>query len=182
MSAAWYTLQTIPKREHLAAAALRREAGLEAFCPRLRSRKATRRGAVQFTEALFPGYLFARFDFATTHRHVRAIHGVSTIVSFGEEFPTLPDSVLANLRASFPENEILNLVDLNHPRPGDTVDVLEGPFAGLQAVVQRVMPGRQRATILLDLLGRVVETELDHSAMARPRAALQEQAALAAAT
>lgn len=178
---AWYTLQTVPKREHLAAAALRREARLEVFCPRLRSRKATRRGAVQFTEALFPGYLFARFDFATAHRQVRATHGVSSIVSFGEDFPVLPEAALANLQASFPEDEILDLGGLDEPRPGDTIDVLEGPFAGLQAVVQRVLPARQRVTILIDLLGRVVETELDCTAMALPRADLQRQAALAAA-
>lgn len=178
---AWYTLQTAPKREHIAAATLHRDAGLEAFCPRLRSRKATSRGAVHFMEALFPGYLFARFDYTTSHRLVRATPGVSTIVRFGEECPMLPDTVLAPLRASFPEDEILDLGGLDNPRPGDTIDVLEGPFSGLQAIVQRVLPARQRVTILLNLLGRMVETEIDHTAMAQPWANLQRQAALAAA-
>jgi len=48
-------------------------------------------------------------------------------------------------------------------RPGDIVEVAEGVLHGLQAVVSRVMPARQRVAVLLDFLGRQTTVELDRS-------------------
>lgn len=60
---AWFCLRSQPKHEKIAATHLLRTiAGIEVFSPRLRIRRQTRRGVVWFVEALFPGYLFARFD------------------------------------------------------------------------------------------------------------------------
>ena len=59
---AWYCVQTRPKSEHIARASLLQFGDVEVYCPRLRYHKTTRRGKVWFTEALFPCYLFARFD------------------------------------------------------------------------------------------------------------------------
>src|SRR5258707_3918560 len=63
----WFCLKTQPKREHLAAIMLRRQFSVECFSPRLRFRRMTRRGPVWFVEAMFPGYLFARFIYSTQH-------------------------------------------------------------------------------------------------------------------
>ena len=57
---AWYGLRTQPKHEHIAAANLGRNLGLEVFNPRLRLERATRRGVVRVIEPLFPCYLFVR--------------------------------------------------------------------------------------------------------------------------
>src|SRR5260221_5470813 len=65
---AWFCLRAQPKREHIAAACLPQTCEVEVFCPRLRFRKLTSRGPVWFIEAMFPGYLFARFDYANCHR------------------------------------------------------------------------------------------------------------------
>jgi len=46
---------------------------------------------------------------------------------------------------------------------GDAVEISHGAFHGLQAVVTRVMPGRERVAILLDFLGRQTALELDRS-------------------
>jgi transcriptional antiterminator RfaH len=64
----WFCLKTQPKREHLAAIALRRQFRIECFSPRLRFRKMTNRGPVWFVEAMFPGYLFAKFVYSKQHR------------------------------------------------------------------------------------------------------------------
>ena len=68
----WFCLKTQPKREHLAATALRRQFGVECFSPRLRFRRMTQRGPVWFVEAMFPGYLFAKFIYSTQHRAVES--------------------------------------------------------------------------------------------------------------
>jgi hypothetical protein len=80
----WFCLKAQPKREHLAATAVRRQFHIECFSPRLRFRKMTRRGRVWFVEAMFPGYLFAKFVYAEQHRAVESSHGIRGIVHFGD--------------------------------------------------------------------------------------------------
>jgi len=75
----WFCLKAQPKREHLAAIALRRQFGIECFSPRLRFRKMTNRGPVWFVEAMFPGYLFTKFVYSKQHRAVEASHGIRGI-------------------------------------------------------------------------------------------------------
>ena len=80
---AWYCLRSKVKQEHVAAGSLRQLPGVEVFAPRLRFRKPTRRGPVWFVEALFPGYLFARFDWEAQAKAVQYAYGVLGIVHFG---------------------------------------------------------------------------------------------------
>jgi transcriptional antiterminator RfaH len=94
----WRCVRGKPKAEHLAARQLV-ASGFEAFCPRLRHQKKTVRGLVWYVEALFPGYLFARFSPASL-RHVAATPFVSQVLSFMEDFGAVPDSVITDLRSA----------------------------------------------------------------------------------
>src|ERR1035437_7163225 len=67
---AWFCVRSQPKHEHIAAAHLKREPGIEVYLPRVRFKRATRRGPVWFTEALFPNYLFARVTLGEGPVHV----------------------------------------------------------------------------------------------------------------
>ena len=98
-AADWYALRAKPKAEHLAAAHVSRLDGVDVFCPRIRFEKTTRRGRVWFVEALFPGYLFARFDLAESLRAVQSSQQVSGLVHFGTDFPTLNRAAIEELRA-----------------------------------------------------------------------------------
>src|SRR5690606_14272011 len=77
---AWYCARTQPKREHIAAQQLRELEGIEVFCPRIRYRKATRRGKVWWIEPLFPGYILVRFIRADMERAVTFGKGVTGLV------------------------------------------------------------------------------------------------------
>ena len=79
----WFCLRVAPKQEHVAIAHLRKVYQVEVFCPRLRFQKATRTGRRWYVEALFPSYLFGKFDYLTQHRAVHYCPGVSSIVHFG---------------------------------------------------------------------------------------------------
>jgi transcriptional antiterminator RfaH len=125
---------------------------VEVFCPRLRIRKATKRGVVTFVDCLFPNYLFAKFDAKSLMDKVKHAPSVSTIVHFGNRVPTVPDSVIAELSSAFPEDEILDCD--RHVEAGDDVTIGEGPFMGMRATVLRVMTPYQRVEVLLELLGR----------------------------
>ena len=154
---AWFCLRSQPKHEHIAARQLR-SAGVEIFLPRIRFKRATRAGTAWATEALFPNYLFARFDWAAQSRLVRHSPGVSGIVHFGDHWPTIPDESIADLRELFGAKE-LHLVPAE-AAVGDTVQITGGAFHGLLAVVTQVMPARDRVAVLLDFLGRQTAVEL----------------------
>jgi|SRR5215471_11977239 len=161
----WFCLRTQPKHEHIAAGHLKEHSEIEVYLPRIRFKRSTRRGPVWFTEALFPNYLFARFDLARSIRLVRHVQGIRGIVHFGNQWPTVPDSVIAELRATVGANEIHVVAEPF--KPGDAVHISGGAFHGLEAVVTRAMPGRQRVAVLLEFLGRQSMVELSPETLVR---------------
>jgi transcriptional antiterminator RfaH len=165
-SPGWYCVLTHPKREHIAAASLSREEGVDVFCPRIRYRKKTRRGLTWFVEALFPTYLFARFDYPRHHRFVRYALGVSTIVNFGGKVKLLADGVVEALQERCAAGNGAPIIEIDPPIiEGDSVKVEAGPFFGMEALVTRVLPARERVKILIETLGRHVEVELGRESL-----------------
>jgi transcriptional antiterminator RfaH len=156
---AWFCLRSQLKHEHIAAAHLRRRGDVDVFVPRIRFKRLTRNGHVWVTEALFPNYLFARFDWHVCLRQICHSPGVSGVVHFGSHWPVIPDEVIDDLRALLGTNEI-HLVP-EEVSPGDPVQIAGGSFHGLHAVVSRVMPGPKRVAVLLEFLGRQTAVELD---------------------
>jgi transcriptional antiterminator RfaH len=155
---AWHCVRTQPKHEHIAAAHLRKTLHLEVFNPKLRVRRATRRGAVWFIEALFPGYIFARFDWVAHSQQVRGSQGVSTLVTFGTVAPVIPDGIIQSLRAEFDAREVHEVPDTL--RDGDIVTIAGGAFHGLQATVLRVLAPTARVQVLLDILGGTTKVDV----------------------
>jgi transcriptional antiterminator RfaH len=154
----WFCLKAEPKREHLAATALRRRFEIECLSPRLRFRKLTQRGPVWFVEAMFPGYLFAKFVYSTQHRAVESSHGVRGIVRFGERLATLPEETVMALQSKAGAEEVVTID--SSLKIGQPVHIIEGPFQGLEVVVTQVLPAKERVRVLLDFLGRSLEMEV----------------------
>src|SRR5882724_12362423 len=142
-ASAWYCIRAQPKHEHIAAGHLKGEPDIEVYLPRIRFKRSTRRGPVWFTEALFPNYLFARFDFGACARKLHHARGVHGIVHFGKQWPAIPDGVISELRRTIGAEQVH--VMESQLEPGETVHVSGGAFHGLQAVVTRVMPAATRA-------------------------------------
>ncbi len=157
----WYCLRALPKREHIAAATIRRELSLPCFAPRVRFRKLTARGPIWFVEAMFPGYLFSRFVYREVHRRVSSVASVQCIVRFGDFIPSLDDAAIALLRQIAAEDDVITIDP--EIRVGDAVRVSEGPLQGLFALVTQVVPGKERVRVLLDFLGRQIEMEVARS-------------------
>ena len=155
---AWFCLRSQPKHEHIAAAHLRMHA-IEVFVPRIRFKRLTRYGQVWVTEALFPNYLFARFDWHGSLRQIYHSPGVSEVIHFGTHWPVIPNEVIDSLRSSL-GNEDVHVIP-EAVSPGDLVQIAGGSMHGLRAVVSRVMPGAKRVAVLMDFLGRQATIELE---------------------
>jgi transcriptional antiterminator RfaH len=155
----WFCLKARPKREHVAAACLRQNLNVEAFCPRMRLRRHTNRGPVWFIESMFPGYFFARFNYGTCHRRVKQAHGVSGIVQFGDRVGLLSDELISEIKRRMDKD---GLVEIDQRlEPGQNVHVTQGPFEGFEAVVTRLIGARDRVEILIEWMGRSLQAEAD---------------------
>ena len=165
----WYCLRSKTKREHVAAAHLAEAGGAaEVFCPRIRFRKATRRGKVWWVEAMFPGYFFARFALAERKRFVLATQGVTGIVHFGEEIPEVPGALVEELRRAVPEEDA-TLELRSQALPGDEVEIAGGPLRGQKGQVMEVLPARERVRVLIEFLGNDHPVDLDLLDLILPR-------------
>ena len=154
----WFCIRAQPKHEHIAAAHLRKMDDVEVFLPRIRFRRGARQGMVWVTEALFPGYLFAGFDWQISLRRVQSAHGVQGVVHFGKHWPVIPGEIIADLRQVIGTTELHTIAQ--EFAPGDAVQITEGTLRGLHAVVSHVMPSRERVAVLMELLGRQIMVEI----------------------
>ncbi len=155
---AWFSAWTKPKHEHIAAAGLRRNLGLEVFLPQLQFKKVTRQGWRQVTEPLFPGYIFVRCVVEERINEIQYINGIKRLVHFGGKIPSIPDPIIEELQKHFEADSVVTIED--SLSPGDEVSVAGGPFAGMNACVLRTLPARQRVQILLEILGRPTTVEV----------------------
>ena len=159
----WFCVRTQTKREHIAAKHLRELEGIEVFCPRIKYRKATRRGKIWWLEPLFPGYLLAKFDIMEMERAVTFCQGVRGLVRFGSETPDVPEEFVASLIQQVREqcsddSELITVAPAISV--GDEVEVAHGPFQGMKGTIRSVAPANERVKVLLEFLSQVQPVDL----------------------
>jgi transcriptional antiterminator RfaH len=155
----WFCLRSQVKREHVAAANLRERVSVEVFSPRLRTTHRTRRGVrVNITEALFPGYVFARFAYPHQVRHVMSTCGVTGIVRFGGQPPPVADAVIEYLRREVAAADQMPAAPALEE--GAWVRILSGCFRFIEGRVLNFDPRSDRVRLLLTLLGSEVQVSL----------------------
>jgi transcriptional antiterminator RfaH len=165
--AAWYVLRTQVKRERVAAANLGQLEEVETFLPRIRYLKTTRRGKIWWVEALFPGYLLAKFDHYNHSRLVTSVHGVSKIVAFGKNTPEVPAAFVEALKEEVEkyQDDAGDIVVGWKLLVGQEVEIGEGPFKGLEGKVLEIRPSVERVSLLLGFFGEEKPVELSLSSL-----------------
>ncbi|MBE9529476.1 MAG: hypothetical protein IME99_09590 [Proteobacteria bacterium] len=150
----WYLIYTKQRQEDLVACRLQ-EHGLEVFNPKLTERKTVRRKAKEVTSALFPNYLFAKFDPTMCHRLVKYAAGVRKIVGFDDSPTPVDQSIIDSIENRIESGELE--ASTAGFVPGEEVEVRGGPFYGLGAVFLAGASGMERVSILLkEIDARVV--------------------------
>ena len=107
---------------------------------------------------MFPGYLFAHFVYSDQHRRVGHSPGIQGIVQFGDDLATVDAGLITSLQETSDADEIVTIDPEIYV--GQEVRITTGPFQGLEALVTRLMPAKERIRVLLSFLGRPVETEV----------------------
>ena len=155
----WYAVQTKPRKEPSVQAALS-QAGIEVYCPRIQkplvraSRKSWR------VLPLFPGYLFARFEFARDYPRVRWTPGLVRVVMSGGTPLAVTETMLSSVREIEREGIRLLLRPIRW-EPGARVRVVQGPFTGFEGQVAVILKGGNRVRILLELFRRQAALDCD---------------------
>lgn len=164
----WYLVHSKPRHENMALDHLVRQ-GYEAWLPMIKSLAKTRRSSRQGPEfvfvPLFPRYVF----FRPAHPDqsiapARSTQGVTRLVTFGVHPATLSHEHMRELALWVQSQHQQDAVTLANIRTGDSVQILQGPLAGLDALV--TMTEKDRITVLLNLLGKDHPITLDVHAVA----------------
>ena len=147
----WFCVQTKPLKESQVVVHFHETLGLETYFPLLRRNKTIRRVRRVVTSPLFPRYLFCRFDPLTRFRAVRYAPEVIGVVNFGGLPATVDDAIIDELKGW--AGEAVDVITIQPDlRPGDLVEVTEGPMRGLQAVIMNERSDRDRVAVLLSIL------------------------------
>jgi transcriptional antiterminator RfaH len=155
---AWFCVRTKPKTEHIAAAHLRNLESVNVFCPRVRFKRPRGQRTMWVTEALFPGYIFAKFNWFSQLKVVNYSMGVTGIVKFGENWPIIDDHIIEDWQAAMGEEELAVCEEL--PEIGEDILITDGVFSGSIAEVIKVSDSKKRVAVLMDFLGRTLQVEL----------------------
>ncbi|MDB9752707.1 transcription/translation regulatory transformer protein RfaH [Oceanospirillaceae bacterium] len=155
----WLLLQVKPRQEMRALENLERQQA-QCYCPLIQVEKLSRGKRIQVEEPLFSGYLFINAQpelNGLSYTSIRSSRGVSKIVGFGAAPIVIPQSLIEQLKLR--ESNGLAWKAENVPQAGDKVNIIEGPFKGLQAVYSHT-DGQQRAIVLINLLHQQAPTSL----------------------
>jgi transcriptional antiterminator RfaH len=151
MTMNWYCVHTRPLKEQQVANHFNQMLGLEMYFPRLRRQKTIRRVRRVVTSPLFPRYLFCRFDPSLQYRAVRYTSDVIEVVRSGEHPAVVEDDIIESLKNW--AGEAVDIITLQPDlRPGDAVEIIDGPMRGLQAVILTSRNDSERVTVLLSIL------------------------------
>lgn len=137
----WFVINTKPKKEfHVEKIFL--EAGFSVYNPKYRGEGRQK--------PFFSGYEFLLFDHPSQYQLVRYTRGVKRIVGHKEGPIPISEIVIQEIKL----REVNGFIELEkhgrEPAVGDEIEVVEGPFKGLQGVFKKEIGEKERVMILLN--------------------------------
>ena len=152
----WHLIFTKPRQETLAHEHLHNQ-HYESFLPLITVEKIFRGKKVLIKEPMFPRYLFVRLkgDGQQNWSPIRSTRGVSHLVNFGGSLAILNDEVMDSLIERLEGEPLVEAF-----MEGDTVEIVDGPFGGLEAVF-RTYSGEGRATLLLEFMAKKIDAKFE---------------------
>ena len=161
METYWYVLHSKPRKEDFLLDQLKSH-GFEAYCPFVRV--VTVNPRARKIRPYFPGYVFLQADLGQSKASsLQWMPGATGFVSFDGIPARVPEGLIPTLRQRVDEVNASGGELLHELKPGDRVRVVEGPFAGYEAIFDVRLPGSERVRVLLKLLQqrRQLPVELD---------------------
>jgi transcription termination/antitermination protein NusG len=126
----------------------------------------------QVSEKVLPGYILVRMDLTDeSWAAVRNTPGVTGFVGLSSRPSPLSLDEVASLLAPEPEQKAASPAEVRRSsveyEPGESVTVMDGPFATLPATVNEVNPDTQKLKVLVSIFGRETPVELSFDQVAK---------------
>jgi transcriptional antiterminator NusG len=125
----------------------------------------------QVAEKVLPGYILVRMDLTDqSWAAVRNTPGVTGFVGLSSRPSPLSLDEVAALLAPEPEEKVKETETTRvvvEYAPGDSVTVMDGPFATLPATVNEINPDTQKLKVLVSIFGRETPVELSFDQVAK---------------
>lgn len=164
LKAAWYVIQTKPKKEAEASQRLG-GLGLEHLLPKVLDSRTVNDLAVQAEKPLFPNYLFVKLALAHHYYQVKWTKGIARFVGWGDIPTPISDEVVETIRSRMDEGGRVRIgLDL---QPGEEVKIKSGPFKDFIGIFERKMSVQDRIRILLQVAGSHVSVNVPETLVER---------------
>ncbi len=155
----WYAVYTRPRSEKKLQGALNK-LGIESYLPLLRTRKKWSDRFKWVEEPLFASYLLVKIEFDQQSLSVLKIPQAIHFVTTAGNPAIISDADMDLLRLAvdnFAESLIIR--DTSVLTAGETVRIKEGPFAGKEAVIERIQ-GKAMVVVAFPGLNKSVQVEI----------------------
>jgi transcriptional antiterminator RfaH len=150
MSKNWYVLRVKPHKERAVYQRLQAE-DIQTYLPLVRVNPKNPRAAKH--KPYFPGYLFVRADLQSVGSNViNWMPGTIGLVSFGGIPAVAPENLIREIQQRLATIEAQGGLIFADLEKGDKVRIVEGPFAGYEAIFDSRLPGKDRVQVLLSFL------------------------------
>jgi transcriptional antiterminator RfaH len=169
-SLCWYVVHTHLKQEERTSSNLQTLQHLETLSPKLRVDKYNEfTGQLnQVVKPLFPGYIFARFEFNKFYHRIRFTRGVHSLVLFSNIPTPVDDEIIELIRSRVGSDGFVKTKE--ELKPGDEVVIRDGRFKNLCGVFESSMADADRVRILLNtvsfqahvVVNRALVTKVSH--------------------
>ncbi|MDP5254293.1 MULTISPECIES: transcription/translation regulatory transformer protein RfaH [unclassified Vibrio] len=163
----WYLLYCKRAEQERAKAHLENQ-GVCCYYPQIEVERIRRGKKQRQQEPLFPGYVFASFDYkqGPSFTTVRSTRGVADFVRCGSKPIEVPMALIDSLQTL--EGLEQKKCHSQLPKPGDKVNVLGGQFAGIEAIYQEP-DGETRSIMLITLINQPVKVIVDNQNLSFPK-------------
>jgi transcriptional antiterminator RfaH len=152
-----------PRQESVARENLTRQ-GFETYLPVMHEIRRRQGKRLTLVAPMFPRYLFIHLNSQTDNwAPIRSTLGVVSVVRFGRAAARVPDDLITALRTR-EDSQGIQIIPVAEYRPGSRVRITQGSFAGYEGIFQ-ALSGRDRVTVLLDVLGRNARTTVDSASI-----------------
>ena len=152
----WHLIYTKPQQEKVALDNLTRQ-NYQCYLPLINKEKISQGKKILSKEIMFSRYLFVRLspDGQQNWSPIRSSKGVSYLVNFGGLAASLDDETMDNLRQKIDNALLVKVFSV-----GDKVEILNGPFKGMEAIFN-TYKGEERAMLLLSFMAKNLTAKFD---------------------
>ena len=142
----WYALQHKPAQGDRAVEHLQNQ-DITCFYPKITVEKIKAGKRSKKLEPLFPGYLFVKLEQTNPMwSKLRSTRGVLRVVGFANKPAPIADDVIQHIK-----DGLHTVAEQGGIKPGQSVELSEGPFQGLEAIFQ-AYDGEERAIVLIGFM------------------------------